>query len=183
LLINVLFVSAQDNNVNGFGDTCKIVGLNANTKYSKAFLLSAYESCRFDVMANDTQLPGLSGDSVCFSWWFETGHQVKNSSGKMDTLWSRVDPVYIDSFNTTVAANFVPVMRTMDSIFIPYRARYTIDSSSVSGYNVQSRWIPFYDWDQYVRLGFTAGADNRTAEPPKIICAQIRRLFVNTRLR
>jgi hypothetical protein len=183
LLVNAFAVFAEDNNTNGFGDTSKIVGLNANTKYSKPFLLSAFESCRFDVMANDTQIAGLSADSVCFAWWFETGHQVMNASNKLDTEWARMDPVYVDSFNTTVAANFVPAMRTVDTNFIPTRARKTIDSSSVTGYNVQSRWIPFCEWDQYVRLGFKAGSDNRTAQPPKIICAQIRQLYIHTRMR
>jgi len=183
-LISLAFSAvAQDANVTSYYDTSVIKNFKADSvKRSKPFLLSGFEKCRFDVLVDDTNAAGLSADSAAFSWHLETGHQVLNSSGRLDTVWSIMDPVQIDTFNTTIAGNFVRAKRITDTLYNGKRPYGTIDSQSVSGYNVQSRVVS-WDWDQFGRIVLRGGAGNKIGGWVKVVISRTAQLFIHTRAR
>jgi hypothetical protein len=183
LLLLSFCLYAEDPNVTSYLDTSVIKNFKADSvKRSKPFSLAGYEQCRFDVLVNDTNAAGLSADSACFSWFVETGHQALSSTGRLDTVWSVLDPVQVDTFNSTVAANFAFAKRVTDTLFNSKRPYKTIDSTSISGYMVQSRVVKS-DWDQFCRIVFRGGSDNRVGGWVKVVVLRTAQLFYHMRAR
>lgn len=171
-------IGAQDLNYNGWGDTSSIINFKADSlKRSRVMALSSMENCRFDVYADDTAHAGFANDVVKFYWWLEVGHPTLSKAGKLDTVWSQLDPVYVDTFDMTTAANMVKHPRILDSTgaLVPSIALKSIDTLSVSGFAVQSREISM-PWDVYVRFGFKGLSGNITTSFVKLRAQMVRRI-------
>jgi hypothetical protein len=179
LLVSLAAAQGPTLNSNGRIDTSMIVGFNGTrTAYSKAFNLSAWENLRFDVLAMDTgnSKTRFSGASIKFFWWISTGHySINYLANKYDTVWSRLTPLIIDTFDITTAGNMAAVSRSLDTAGNYPLAHKLIDTLSVRGYAVQSRAIPLPEWDEIVRVGVTGLSGNQNTTYVKLIVAMHRR--------
>jgi hypothetical protein len=176
-------------NSNGFGDTNVVLKFKADsTKYSKAFNLSSWENIRFDILAMDTNnsKTGFAGAAVKFYWWFETGHISwrADSAGKFDTIWTKLNPVIVDTFDMTTSGNMVKSVARLDSLGSYFNPTLTIDTLSVHGFAVQSRAITPL-WDEFIRIGFKGLSGNITTSGKwvKLWVAQHRRGWLPIRSR
>jgi hypothetical protein len=128
--------------------------------------MSSWENNRFDVLAMDTNnsKTTFGGAAINFYWWFETGHLSfrGDAAGKLDTVWSRIDPVCVDTFNITYSAHMVKTATgRLDSLGSYFNPQLTIDTLSVHGFAVQSRAISPL-WDEFIRIGFKGLTGNIT---------------------
>ena len=189
LLLIINFAFAADLNSNGWTDTSMILNFKADsTKTSKAFNLSGWENLRVDVMAMDTahSKTGFSGAAIKFFWYITNGHLTLNYlSGKYDTLWNRLDPVVIDTFDMSTAGNMARSWRLTDTMGNYRLPHLTIDTQSVRGFAVQSRLLPNMEWDELLHVHVKGLTGNRTADAGfiKVMIAMHRRAAVGTRAR
>jgi hypothetical protein len=171
---------SQDN-FNGYKDTSNISGFRADSlKYSKVYELSKWENVRIDVMANDTATANLSADSTKFYWWIETGHPCLNASNQLDTFWTKVDPLVIDTFDITTAGNRAITYRLLGTDGTYNGPSKTIDTATVSGFAVQSRAFTA-EWDVWARIGHKGMTGNKTTTYIKLRDNMVRRAFIGTR--
>jgi hypothetical protein len=186
LLVSVAVVFAQGPslNSNGWGDTCLIKGFKGTgSAYTKAFNLSDWENFRVDMLAMDTgnSKTGFNGAAIKFYYWLSTGHySVNYLTGKYDTVWSKKDPLIIDTFDITTAGNMVTTPRFLQTDGTYLSPHLTIDTLSVRGYAVQSRnFAP--EWDEICRIGMQGLSGNQNSTYVKVIVAMHRRAAVGTR--
>ena len=183
LLVSLAVAQGPTLNSNGRIDTSLIVGFKGTgTAYSKAFNLSAWENLRFDVLAMDTgnSKTLFASSAIKFYWWVSTGHySINYLTNKYDTVWSLMQPLIIDTFDITTAANMVKVSRSLDTAGNYPLAHKLIDTLSVRGYAVQSRaFTP--EWDEIIRVGVQGLSGNQNTTYVKLIVAMHRRATVPT---
>lgn len=172
---------SKSDNWNGWKDTSNISGFRADSlKYSKVFELSDWENLRIDVMANDTATANLSADSTKFYWWFETGHPCLNASNLLDTFWQKADPLVIDTFDITTAGNRAITYRLLGTDGVFSGPSKTIDTSTVSGFAVQSRALTS-ECDVWFRIGHKGMTGNKTSTYIKLRDNIVRRAASNVR--
>jgi len=136
-------------NWNGWLDTVGVTDVldSATVYYTKAFRLSDGEDVRILCKVNDTAEDGFADDSVNFEWGYQTGSLCLNSSGVLDTAWDdlmTVDTMTADSFG-------VAKKGVVDPTGALTRYYKQADTTNVTGYAVQSRWL-VPEWDVIFRF-------------------------------
>lgn len=160
LLLSIAAFSQITDNWNGYRDTSNITGfIGTGTKYSKAFNLTGYENLVVEVLADDTTTANLSADSIHFYWWIELGHLVLSSTNTVDTSWDIVNPIFVDTFNITVAGRRAITFRAIGTDYTFSAPSLTVDTASVTGFASQRRYI-VPECDQYFRIGHKGLASN-----------------------
>jgi hypothetical protein len=150
----------MDNNFNGIGDTTNVPSFRVDSlKVTKAFQLSAYENLRIDILCNDTTTAGFTLDTANFKWGFQTGHQIMNGSGKLDTLWNP-QRIVCDTFKT-LSGVYGLQYTILDSTGVYNEIGKIIDTTSVSGFAVQSKNISPM-WDCLIRVWVKGLSGNQT---------------------
>lgn len=181
LLLSVAALSQITDNWNGYRDTSNIANFRADsTKYSKVFNLTGYENLVIEVLADDTTSARLSADSTHFYWWIESGHQVLNSSNTIDTSWDIVNPIFVDTFNVTVAGRRAVTFRAIGTDYTFSAPSLTVDTAAVSGFASQRRYI-IPEADQFFRIGHKGLAANNKDAMLKLRDNVWRRAFAITR--
>lgn len=174
---------SQTLNWTGYGDTANIADFRADsTKYTKAFPLSQWENLRLDVLFDDTSAAGRGSDSAKFYYWLEYGHEALSLANAKDTVWSKQDPVVVDTIDALTAGNFSATSRVLASDGTYSYPLKTIDTLSfaVGGGSLQSRNFP-QDWDVYVRVGFKGLTGNNKDAMLKLRASIVRRQVNNVR--
>lgn len=146
-------VSAQKN-WNGYGDTLVVHGFNGTeTAYTAAKNLTDYEDIAVVAMANDTGSAGFASDSISFSYGYQLGYPVWNSSGVRDTLWDPSAGTLLDTLTSPT----------------------TCDTSMVSGFAAQvNTWT--CPWAPVIRFFVIGLGANNKGEPLLCRLALLRRL-------
>ena len=178
LLSSLLFAQF---NWSGINDTCAVSSFNADsTGVTRAFQLSQYEAMRFYVMADDTSEDGYDSDSILFKWGFQVGNIVKNSSAAFDTTWG--EKVLVDTFDIATAGNLVEQELSIDTALgNTYQLRDFIDTTNITGFAVQDRYIPAPNWGPLFRFYYAGLTGNITGSYVKMVFGQSRRTYSNVR--
>jgi hypothetical protein len=147
------------NNWNGYNDTLNVHGFKGtSTSYTGVLSFTDYEDIAVVVMANDTDAAGFANDSISFSYGYQMGYLVYNSSGVRDTLWWPSAGTLLDTITSPT----------------------TCDTSVVSGWAAQANtWD--CPWGPVIRFQVTGLAANNKANPLKCRIAVLRRLYSETR--
>lgn len=181
LLFLISIVNAEDYNYNGFlTDTAVIGTFRADSlKYSKPFLLSAYENNRVRVVFNDTTHAGFTGDSVKFYYFVQVGSPILNSSNKLDTAWNN-NPVIVDTVDMLTAGNFTRKYSKLldDGTFAD--SMKVIDTTSVTGFATNSHSISI-PWDVFFRVGVKGLTGNKVGQFIKLRIDRLARSGVKVK--
>lgn len=166
LLVVMLVCVTQAQTLNYAGiDTTIITDFDSDsTKYSGVFPLSRYQQIRVDVLVDDTSNTGFDGDSAKFAIFMETGRFVYNSSNRIDTAWTTLTPLALDTFDILTSANMTidPLELQTDGTFDVVFKK--IDTTSVSGAaNLSVQFAP--EWDVLGRLKLVGLTGNITGSP------------------
>ena len=181
LLLSVAAFSQITDNWNGYRDTSNIANFRADsTKYSKVFNLTGYENLVVEVLVDDTTTANLSADSIHFYWWLELGHQVLSKTNAVDTSWDIVNPIFVDTFNITVAGRRTVTFRAIGTDYTFNAPSLTVDTAAVSGFASQRRYI-IPECDQFFRIGHKGLAANNKDAMLKLRDNVWRRAFAITR--
>ena len=185
-LLTILFITfatfaTNNDNWNWLLDIGEIEDTLTNgvTGYTEAFNLSNGEDTRVLLMVDDTSSAGFASDSVNIVWGYQTGSMVINTSNVVDTLWDdhiTIDTCVTDSFGVSVHGS----VASDGSLTREWNQRS--DTSSVTGYAVQSRWfIP--EWDMVIRFWSTGVTGNNGDSELLLRIAYKQRLWSNVKVR
>jgi len=135
---------------------------------------------RFYAMADDTSEVGYASDSILFKWGFQIGNIVKNSSAAFDTTWG--EKVLVDTFDIGTAGNLVEQELKIDTLLgVTAQLRDFIDTTYVTGFAVQDRYIPSPNWGPIFRFYYAGLTGNITGSYVKLVFGQSRRTYSNVR--
>lgn len=167
--------SDGNNRTLGYKDTVRIPTFKADSlRFTAAWPLSMFEHCRFVVAANDTQSAGFASDSVKFRWGYQTGTIMLNASGNRDTVWDG-NAIVVDTFDMSDSASRNIAYVAQDGLMAYTRTLKRIDTTSVTGYAVQTRVIQ-PEWDVLVRLWFKGLTGNNVGAFNVLMATMIRRV-------
>jgi hypothetical protein len=157
------FSQVRATNWFGTGDTAIVHGFNGtDTIYTKAFNLTDFEDLRAILKINDSSSSGFKNDSVHAQWGFQNGSIILNSNYTVDTVWNSrivIDTCKSDSFG-------VKHLGRMDATGTITRTLNMVDTSSITGWAVQDRWI-VPEWSVLYRMWIEGMAGNKTVIPLK----------------
>jgi hypothetical protein len=168
-------LAAQTLNWNGYGDTSQVHLFRSDSlRYSKVFPLSMYENMAVVTKFDDTASAGFASDSCVFTYGYQVGYPVYNSSGTYDTAW--YSKIRLESITS---ANIGKVNDgTTDSLGQIALSPGSIDTSSVSGYAISiAQYAP--PWGVFLRYYAQGAAGNSKGTYVKLIFDHKRRLYYN----
>lgn len=154
LILFMVGVVCGQENYEGWLDTSIIVDTldSATIKYGSTFRLSPFEAVRLVCLVNDTGIAGLGSDSINFSWGYQTGSVVMDStmidSAKLgiDTAWD--DPCVLDTLEGDNAGTVNEAYQSTVGVFT--RTMGSVDSLNITGFLYQSREVG-NGWDVLIR--------------------------------
>ncbi|RPJ55950.1 MAG: hypothetical protein EHM12_11320 [Dehalococcoidia bacterium] len=157
LLIFLVFVClAQSTNKKimnwkGWGDTVSIRQIQDTGVfyYSRALSITDGEDFTLMCKCNDTTSAGFASDSLNFMWGYQLGNPSLTSTGVVDTVWSKSDCFIVDTITTdSLGTGRIGYTSPGGAINRYYRG---IDTSSISGYAIQDRWV-VSEWKPLIRF-------------------------------
>lgn len=150
--VSVYSLTFKDSTVvnwNGWLDTSSIgsVLVDGTVQYTRARSLTDGEDIRIICKVNDTAETGFASDSIYFEWGYQTGDKCLNGSDLLDTCWD--DRIVIDTMNLdSLGTDNVGYTSADGSITRYYGGA---DTSNVTGFAIQSRWI-VPEWGTMFRI-------------------------------
>lgn len=168
LLALAVFAFSQVGNWKGYLDTTIIWCKDTTAiKYSKTYPITEIAALSLVTMANDTTAAGLSADSTSLIYGFQTGAQVMNASGAIDTAWGPLDT--LDSLSAALYGTVCGTGRYSVTTDLTTETWGLVDTSTVTGYAYQLRPVRPYNWSPLIRAWYLGKTGTRLAKPTKIV--------------
>lgn len=124
-------------------------------KYTSALPITDGEDLRVICKVNDTSSDGFASDSIKMFWGYQLGNITLDSAGSVDTAWD--DRITVDTLdNDSLGTENVGSTASDGTIT---RNWGTIDTTHVTGYGIQSRWL-VPEWGVLIRYWVQGMADN-----------------------
>lgn len=175
MLLAALAFCETAKNWNGMRDTCTMPACSSTALvYStNVFSMTDFDMYRLTLLVDDTTSAGFASDSVNLRWGYQGFHLCLNGSGEIDTCYS--PRVIVDTINADSTGFGLLAIMTLDGDGIANTPGQQADTSSCSGFAVQSRTFS-PEWDVYFRIWAQGITGNITEAPLKMRFAVVRRI-------